>query len=91
MSRRQPKPSPARDFRALAELPPQRPLTLPTAVDEPPAEEIPDEVELRVRRDADGRLYALLMAAARITDSSSLRRLAQRLHDAADALDGGAS
>jgi len=66
-------------------------LTLPTAVDEPPAEEIPDEVELRVRRDADGRLYALLMAAARITDSSSLRRLAQRLHDAADALDGGAS
>jgi len=90
--RRPPKPGPGRDFRALADIPPQRGLPLPAA--EPvnaDTGDATDDVELRVRRAPDGSLYALLTAAVTLRDAATVRRLAKRLHDAADALDGGAS
>jgi|GEM_PF-4612972 len=85
--RRPPPPGPGRDFRALADLPPQRPLSLPAKADD----DVTDDVELRVRRAPDGSLYALLTAAVTLRDAATVRKLAERLHDAADAIDGGAS
>jgi len=89
--RRPPTPRPSRDFRALADLPPQRPLALPVVE---PVEvgtgDATDDVELRVREGAEGR-YATLVAAVTLRDAATVRKLAERLHDAADALDGGAS
>lgn len=62
--RRPPKPSPARDFRALAADRPQRALPLPvlTSADTVPdavLEPMPDDLDLRLRTDAVGRFLTL--------------------------------
>ncbi len=98
MTRRTPKPGPGRDWRAIAAPPAQRGLGLPVhvgsdiAADAPP-EDAPesdaDDVELRLQRDAAGARVTLV-AAITYCAGDELRRLAERLHRAADALDGGA-
>lgn len=89
MNRRQPTPGPGRDWRALAALPPQRGLVLPPAPEpvEPPVPEDGD-VELRLCRDAGTGSRVTLVASLTFTRADALRRLAGRLHYAADALDG---
>ena len=95
MKRRTPKPGPGRDWRAIAAPPAQRGLGLPvhvgadTVPGDVPADE-PDDVELRLQRDAAGARVTLV-AATTYRAGDELRRLAERLHRAADALDGGAS
>ena len=89
--RRTPTPGPGRDWRALAAPPAQRELALPVrsganaAPDAPLADELRD-VELRVRRGADGARVALV-AAVVFADTDDVRRLAGRLIEAADAAD----
>ena len=106
---RGPRPSPSRDFRALATPPAQRGLALPVrmgadgapdttrrAVSEAPDDaDVPDgladdALELRVRPGPDGARVATVAGALTTDDARVLRRLAGRLHDAADALEGGA-
>ena len=90
--RRQPTPGPGRDFRALAAERPQQRLVLPPAPEpvEPPEPEAGD-VELRLRHDAVTGSRVTLVAALTFTEGDELRRLAERLQHAADALDGGSA
>ena len=99
MTRRTPKPRAGLDWRAIAVPPAQRGLGLPvhvgtdTAADAPledaPASDADDDVELRLQRDEAGARVTLV-AATTYRAGDELRRLAERLHRAADALDGGA-
>ena len=95
MMRRTPKPGPGRDWRAVAAPRPQRRLALPepveadTVADATPSSDA-DDVELRLQRD-DAGARVTLVAATTYRAGDELRRLAERLHRAADALDGGAS
>ena len=107
---RAPRPSPRRDWWALARRDEPLPAVLggapggtspdgvdgtrqavPDGPDEHGASDAlaDDALELRVRARPDGVRVATLVGALATDDPAVLRRLGDRLHDAADALAGG--
>ena len=87
--RRPPRPSPGKDWRAIAEPRPQRRLPLPVVDDRAGPDALAD-VELRVRRGPDGGRYVLLRARVSLTDPAVVRALADRLTAAARSLEAHA-
>ena len=83
--RHPPRPSRARDFRALAAERPQRRLPLPVIDDTAPRDALAD-VELVVRRLAGGGRCLRVRVDVVLVDAAVVRRLAERLNRAADAL-----
>ena len=84
--RRPPRPSPAKDWRAVAEPRPQRRLPLPVVDDTAPPDALAD-VELVVRRLAGGGRCLRVRIDVVLVDAAVVRRLAERLGRAADALE----
>ena len=100
MRRRRPplRPSPTKDWRALAREPLQHAFPLPVltgdASTDPDASDNTDALagdglELRVRACPDGSRVATLVGALATTEPAVLVRLADRLRDAARALRAG--
>ena len=88
--RRPPRPSPAKDWRSIAEPRPQRRLPLPVVDDRADPDALAD-VELRVRRGPGGARFVVLAARVTLADPAVVRALAERLHAAARALEGTSS
>ena len=102
--RRPPRPSPAKDWRAVAADRPQRVIPLPirtgpaTAAERAPDPSLDavrdrdvDAVVIRVRRRDDGTGYVLVVASAAFDRPADVRAVAGRLAAAADALEGAGS
>ena len=88
-ARRSPRPGPGKDFRAVAADRPQRRLPLPVIDDRADPDALAD-VELVVRRRAGGGRSLRVRVDAVLVDAAVVRRLAERLGRAADALEGDA-